>query len=260
MQDKSVILSRDGAVLALRLNRPDALNAIDAGMAKSLLAACQDIANDRSVRALLISGAGKAFMAGGDLNAMQANPQCIGKEIIDPLHQALLLLANQDAPVIASVHARVAGAGVSLMLNADFVIAAEDTRFNLAYVAIGTSCDCGASFLLPRVVGLRHALEIALLGQSLDAQEAKRLSLINSVVPAAALQKESMALAQKIANGPTLAMGKIRRLLRQSFETDYESQLNAEKKAFEECVQSADFKEGVAAFLEKRPARYQGFN
>lgn len=258
MQEKSIILSRDKAVLELRLNRPDFLNAINADMAKSLLAACQDIASDRSVRALLISGQGKAFMAGGDLNAMQANPEGIGKNIIDPLHQAMLLLAAQDAPIIASVHSRVAGAGVSLMLNADFVMAAQGTRFNLAYVNIGTSCDCGASFLLPRVVGLRHALEIALLGQSLDADDAKRLSLINHIVPAAALQAESMALAQKIANGPTFAMGQMRRLLRQSFETDYESQLNAEKKAFQACVQSADFKEGVAAFFEKRPAQYKG--
>jgi 2-(1,2-epoxy-1,2-dihydrophenyl)acetyl-CoA isomerase len=177
-----VIQRREGAVAHLRFNRPDSLNAMDAGMANAFLAACNDIAEDSSVRAVVLSGEGKGFMAGGDLAARKANPQAIAKEIIEPLHLALLKLASIDAPVIASVHGVVAGAGVSLMLNADLAVAAEGTRFNLAYINIAASCDGGASFALPRITGLRNALEIALLGETLDAAQAQRFSLVN-VVP-----------------------------------------------------------------------------
>ena len=253
-----VILRREGAVVHLRFNRPHALNAIDADMAQHFLAACNDIAEESSVRAVVLSGEGKGFMAGGDLAAMKANPQSIAKEIIDPLHLAMLKLVSVDAPVIASVHGMVAGAGVSLVLNADFVIASEGTRFNLAYVNVGTSCDGGASFALPRITGLRHALEIALLGETFDAAEALRLSIVNRVVPAPALEAETIKLAQRMADGPTVAMGHIRRLMRRSFESDFAQQLEAEKKAFEACTATHDFKEGVQAFFEKRPAQYQG--
>ena len=256
--DRPLILRREGAVAHLRFNRPQSLNAIDSAMAKALLAASDELANDLAVRAVVLSGEGKGFMAGGDLAQMQADPQAISAQIIDPLHAALRKLASIDAPVIASVHGVVAGAGVSLMLAADLAVAAEGTRFTLAYLNIGASCDGGASFALPRVVGLRKALEIALLSEPFDAAEALRLSLVNRVVPAAALEAETKKLAQRLAAGPTGAIGRMRRLMRQSSSSDYATQLDAEKEAFGACAASPDFAEGIRAFFDKRPARFEG--
>jgi 2-(1,2-epoxy-1,2-dihydrophenyl)acetyl-CoA isomerase len=253
-----LILRREGAVAHLRFNRPQMLNAIDSATAQALLAASDSLAGDPSVRAIVLSGEGKGFMAGGDLAQMQADPAAIPGRIIEPLHAALMKLASIDAPLIASVHGVVAGAGVSLMLAADLAIAAEGTRFTLAYVNIGASCDGGASFALPRIVGLRKALEIALLSESFDAAEALRLSLVSRVVPAALLEAETAKLAERLAHGPTRAIGRMRRLMRQSFQSDYAAQLDAEKEAFAACAASRDFAEGTRAFFEKRPPRFEG--
>jgi len=156
--DAPLLTGRDGAVATLRFNRPAALNAIDPPMARAFLAAVREIAADRTVRAVLLSGSGKGFMAGGDLAVLSADPQGGAAELIGPLHEALTLLDTLDAPVVAQVHGVAAGAGLSLMLQADFVLAATGTRFNLAYANIGASCDVGASWALPRRVGLRRAL------------------------------------------------------------------------------------------------------
>ncbi|WP_047472667.1 enoyl-CoA hydratase/isomerase family protein, partial [Delftia sp. ZNC0008] len=132
--------------------------------------------------------------------------------LLAPLNEAVALLGQLDAPVIAKVHGAAAGAGLSLMLQADFVYAAEGTRFNLAYINLGASCDVGASWALPRIVGLRNALEIAMLGETLDCAQAQRLSLINRVLPPAELDAAVQQLAQRLAAGPTVALGHMRRL------------------------------------------------
>lgn len=253
-----LLLSREGAVAILRFNRPQALNAIDVSMAQAFLAAVRGLAADPGVRALLLCGEGKGFMAGGDLAVLSADPQGGAAALIGPLHEALQLLATLDLPVIAQVHGVAAGAGLSLMLQADFVLAAKGTRFNLAYVNIGASCDVGASWALPRWVGLRRALEIALLGDMLDADAAERMGLINRVVEADALPAEAMALAQRLAAGPTRALGQLRRLLRGSVERDLPAQLAAEEAAFQACAATADFREGVDAFFARRKPAFQG--
>lgn len=253
-----LLLSREGAVAILRFNRPQALNAIDVSMAQAFLAAVRGLAADPGVRALLLCGEGKGFMAGGDLAVLSADPQGGAAALIGPLHEALQLLATLDLPVIAQVHGVAAGAGLSLMLQADFVLAAKGTRFNLAYVNIGASCDVGASWALPRWVGLRRALEIALLGDMLDAEAAERMGLINRVVAADALPAEALALAQRLAAGPTRALGQLRRLLRGSVERDLPAQLAAEEAAFQACAATADFREGVDAFFARRKPAFQG--
>lgn len=256
--DAPLQLTREGAVATLRLNRPAALNAIDVPMARALLAAARELAADRSARAVVLCGAGKGFVAGGDLATLQADPVQGAADLIGPLHEALTLFAAMDAPLIAQVHGVAAGAGLSLMLQADFVLAAEGTRFNLAYINIGASCDVGASWSLPRLVGLRRALEIALLGDTLSASDAERLGLVNRVVPAAELEAQVKALAQRLANGPTRALGQMRRLLRTSFDRSLPQQLDAEAAAFGQCAQTADFRAGVEAFFAKQPAQFTG--
>ncbi|MGJ7542593.1 enoyl-CoA hydratase/isomerase family protein [Variovorax sp. LT1R16] len=256
--DSPLQVGRDGGIATLRFNRPSALNAIDVPMAIAFLAAARELAADKSVRAVLMSGVGKGFMAGGDLAVLQADPVQGAADLIGPLHEALTVLAGMDAPLIAQVHGVAAGAGLSLMLQADFVLAAEGTRFNLAYVNIGASCDVGASWALPRLVGLRRALEIAMLGDMFDAAAAERMGLINRVVPAAELEAEALAFARRLAQGPTVALGRLRRLMRTSFERDLAGQLDAESAAFRECASSDDFKIGINAFFAKTKPAFTG--
>ena len=253
-----LLLERHGAIATLRFNRPGALNAIDVPMATALLAAVRTIAGDDSVRCVVLCGAGKGFMAGGDLATLRADPVQGARDLLAPLNEAVALLAQLNAPVIAQVHGVAAGAGLSLMLQADFVLAADGTRFNLAYINLGTSCDVGASWALPRLVGLRRALEIALLGDTYGAAEAERLGLVNRVMPVAELDAAVQELAQRLAGGPTLAHGHMRRLMRASFDHDLPAQLAAEAEAFVACAHTADLPQGIAAFHAKRPAAFQG--
>lgn len=254
----SLLVTRQDAIVRVQFNRPQALNALDVPMAQAFLQAVQAIAADASVRAVVLQGAGRAFIAGGDLATLHANPAQGARDLLTPLNAALQLLERMDAPVIAQVHGAAAGGGLSLMLMCDFVIAAEDTKFNFAYINLGTSCDLGGSWALPRLVGLRQALEIALLGDTLNAQEALRCGLINRVVPAPELERTTQALAQRLAQGPTKAYGHMRRLLRSSWERTLPEQLAAEAQAFDHCAHSSDMREGLQAFFDKRKPLFHG--
>lgn len=254
----SVLYWREGAVAHIRFNRPKALNAIDRATARGFLRACADIANDPAVRAVLVSGQGRAFMAGGDLAEMREDPEPVAEALISGMHGGLRLLAGLNAPVVAAVQGAVAGGGLGLILGCDLVVAAEGTRFDVAYPLIGASCDCSTSWGLPRVVGLRKAMELALLGENVDAAEALRLGLVNRVVPPAQLVAESEAMVQRLAAGPTQALGRLKRLLRASLQNDLDTHLDAEAEGFQACAATADFREGVSAFLDKRAARFTG--
>ena len=256
--DSSLLVSRDGDIVRLQFNRPEVLNALDRASAQSFAHACRDIASDHSVRAVIVSGAGRAFMAGGDLAELRADPTGAAIALIGPMHEAIVLLAEMRAPVIASLQGAVAGAGLSLALACDFAIAAEGTRFTLAYVNIGASCDLSGSWSLPRLVGLRKALEIALLGEHFDAAEALRLGLVNRVVAEAELEARTLALAQRLARGPAQSIAQLKRLMRISFEHDLRGQLDAERAAFLSCASTADFAEGVDAFIARRAPRFGG--
>ena len=253
-----LLLERNGAVATLRFNRPESLNAIDVPMANAFLTAVQTVASDPGVRAVVLCGNGRGFMAGGDLATLRADPVQGAIDILTPLNAALQLLAQMNAPVIAQVHGAAAGAGLSLVLMADYVIAAEGTRFNLAYINLGTSCDVGASWALPRIVGVRQALEIALLGEAFTADDALRQGLVNRVVPGAELDSATAALAQRLANGPTLAYGAMKRLMRASMDHTLPEQLAAEKDAFVHCAGTEDFRAGVEAFHQRQSAQFVG--
>lgn len=253
-----LLLERNGAIATLRFNRPESLNAIDVPMANAFLAAVQSIAADPGVRAVVLCGSGRGFMAGGDLATLRADPVQGAIDILTPLNAALQLLAQMNAPVIAQVHGAAAGAGLSLVLMADYVIAAEGTRFNLAYINLGTSCDVGASWALPRIVGVRQALEIALLGEAFTADDALRLGLVNRLVPGAELDSTTAALAQRLAAGPTLAYGAMKRLMRASMDHTLPEQLAAEKDAFVHCAGTEDFRAGVEAFHRRQGPQFVG--
>lgn len=253
-----VLLRREGAVAHIRFNRPQALNAMDIALGREFHAICRTLAADPDLRAVVLSGEGRAFMAGGDLPAMLANPVEGSAAIIAEIHPALEILAGLRAPVIAAVHGAVAGGGLGVALAADLVIAAEGTRFAMAYPRIGTSADCSTSWGLVRWVGMRKAMEIALLADPIDAQEALRMGLINRVVPAESLASEADALAARLAASAPIALGHLKRLVRAAGDNDLRTHLALEARLFGECAASADFAEGVGAFLGKREAKFQG--
>jgi len=254
----SVLHWREGGIAQIRFNRPQALNAIDTVMATGFLKACQDIAADSEVRAVWISAQGRAFMAGGDLAAMLSDPVTVAKELIDGMHGGLRLLAELDAPVIASVQGAVAGGGLGLVLSCDIVLAAEGTRFGVAYPLVGASCDCSTSWSLPRLVGLHKAMEMVILGDTIGAEEALSLGLCNRVYPPADLEAQARKLVERIAHGPTVAYGHLRRLIRASLHSSLDTHLDAEAHGFRACAATADFKEGLSAFLDKRAAQFKG--
>ena len=253
-----VQVRRDGAVAHIRFNRPEVLNAADSGLASAFRQACSDATGDPSVRVIVLGGEGRAFMAGGDIAQFRDDAASVPRTLIDPLHEAVTMLARSPAIVIASLHGAVAGAGMSLALGCDLAIAAEGTRFNLAYAKLGASCDLGGSWHLPRLVGLRRALDIALLCEPIDAAQALQWGLVNRVVPAGALHAETDALAGRLASGAPLAQGRIKQLMRDASSRSLAEQLGVERAAFADCIASADFAEGVAAFLARRPAAYTG--
>ncbi len=238
----------------IRFNRPQALNALNVALAQEFVEACRAVAADSAVRVVVLSGNGKAFMAGGDLQTMRAQPVEAVNALIPPVHEAVRLLAEMPKPVLASVHGAAAGAGMSLVLVADLALAAANTRFNFAYSEIGTSCDGGMSWSLPRLVGLRKAMEIALLSETIDAAEALRLSLVNRVVDADRLVEETQALALRLAQREPHALAHLKRLLRASSQQDLPAQLDAEYAAFLDCARRPEFATAIDGFFARRAA------
>lgn len=254
-----VLLAIEGAVAVITLNRPQVLNAIDAATARAFGEAVAGIAADPAVRCVLLRGEGRAFCAGGDVSRfVDGDPFGAVEAIIDPLHAALKQLDSLSVPTVAAVQGAAAGAGFSLALACDLALAADDAVFTLAYARIGASPDGSATYRLPRLVGPRKALELAMLAEPVRAPEALALGLVNRVVPAAVLQDEALALATRLAAGPTGAYGRIKDLIGHSLDNALPAQLDREREAFLTGVATVDFKEGASAFLAKRPARFEG--
>jgi 2-(1,2-epoxy-1,2-dihydrophenyl)acetyl-CoA isomerase len=261
MEFKSLLFDVQSNVAHITLNRPDAANSINEEMGKDLMHAALHCDEDPEIRAVLISGAGKIFSGGGDLKAFLAQGDQLSyhiKEITTYLHAAMSRLTRMDAPVVAAVHGAVAGAGMSIAIACDIVVAAETTRFTVAYTRAGLVPDGSSTYFLPRIVGLKRALELTLTNRIFSAQEALQWGLVTRVVPDNELLAQAKAIALQLASGPTRAYGVSKRLLHSGWAETLETQMENESQAIANSARTADAREGILAFLEKRPAKYKG--
>lgn len=257
--ESPLLLKIEQAVAVVTLNRPHVLNAIDEEMAQALLKAIERIAEDGTARALLLHGEGRAFCAGGDVaRFLDGDPTKAVAAILNPFHDGLKALAELGIPTIAAIQGAVAGGGLSLALACDFCIASEDAILSTAYARIGASPDGSLTYVLPRIVGPRKALELISLAQPIRADAAVRLGLVTRVVAPDALQAEAATFARKMSEGPTAAYARIRALIDDSLAQDLPTQLDRERDALLAGTRTEDFVEGVRAFLSKRPARFEG--
>ncbi len=253
-----VLEARHGAVLTLTLNRPQVLNAITDDLLDVLATSLRAAADDASVRAVVVTGAGRAFCSGQDLKAAAADGDLdIGMHLREHYVPAIRAMRELEKPVVAAVNGPAAGAGFSLALAADFRVAARSATFVQAFVRIGLIPDAGSTYFLPRIVGPARAAELAMLGDAVDAQRALEIGLVNAVVADAELPAAAAELAARLAAAP-YSIGLIKRALNLSPGNDLAAQFQVEERLQSDAARSSDFVEGVTAFLEKRPARFSG--
>jgi 2-(1,2-epoxy-1,2-dihydrophenyl)acetyl-CoA isomerase len=265
MSEPVVLVAREGGVATLTLNRPQALNALNRDLTLELREAVFSLENDESVRCVVLRG-GDHFMAGGDLKWFQelikdGEPGALRVQFeafIHEVHPVIVSLRRMPKPVLASVRGAAAGFGLSLLMACDLAIAADSAYFTLAYSSIGVTPDGGSTFALPRIVGQKKAMEIALLGDRFDAPTAERLGIVNRVVPAASLEAETTRIANRLAAGPTTVYARTKALLNGSLNASLESQLQREAEAFARSASEPDFQEGLAAFIGKRKPAFKG--
>ena len=262
MQFKHVTLDIDGAVAILKLDHQEVMNAVSMDMLGGLAEALDTIEDRRDeVRCLVLTGAGRAFCTGANLqgrNNQTPGKSNAGQSLEVGFHPFLRRLRNLHCPIVTAVNGPAAGAGMSFALMGDMILCARSAYFLQAFRRIGLVPDCGSTWLLPRMVGKARSVELSLMGERLPAEKALEWGLVNRVYDDAALMGEAMKLAHELANGPTVALSLIRRLYWESENNSFEEQLDLEQQFQRVAGRSEDFKEGVGAFLEKRPAKFKG--
>lgn len=248
-------------VATIGLNRPDAANAINLALARDLMHASIRCDEDPGVRAVLLTGSGRFFCAGGDLKSFVAQGETMPghlKEVTTYLHAAVSRLARADAPLIGAVNGVAAGAGMSLVCACDIALAAESASFTMAYTRVGLTPDGSSTYYLSRAVGLKKALELTLTNRLLNAADAEAIGLVSRVVPDGGLATESRELTAQLAQGPTRSFGLTKQLFREGWSGTLETQMELETRAIADAARTADAREGIAAFIEKREARFEG--
>ena len=257
-----VLVAKQDGIATLVMNRSDRLNALNTELAVAVNEALGRLAEDSNVNVVVITGAGRAFCAGGDLGSLGKSREAGTIQEVEPLLRAgmqmVLKMRTMPQPVIAAVNGVAAGAGMNIALAADIRIAAEEAKIAFIFVKVGLAgTDMGATYLLPRVIGLAKATELLMTGDFIEAQEAERIGLYNRVVPRAQLETITQEFAEKLARGPSLGLAKTKEMLNREMHMGFDSALEAEAVAQALCMQTADFKEAHAAFLEKREAKFK---
>jgi 2-(1,2-epoxy-1,2-dihydrophenyl)acetyl-CoA isomerase len=263
MQFKHCTLEIDGPVAVLRMDHQEVMNAVSMDMLGGLTEALDEIeAREAEVRCVVLTGAGRAFCTGANLqgrnNQQKPGRSNAGAALETAFHPFLRRIRNLRCPLVTAVNGPAAGAGMSFALMGDMIVCARSAYFLQAFRRIGLVPDCGSTWLLPRLVGKSRAIELSLMGERLPAEKALEWGLVNRLHDDAVLMEEAMKLARELANGPTVALSLIRKLYWDSGENSFEDQLNLEYQSQRIAGSSEDFREGVTAFLEKRPAKFAG--
>lgn len=261
MSEECLLVARDGAVVTFTLNRPRSRNALNGALIEALITGLRSAAEDRAVRAVVLTGAGGAFCAGADLRTgFVEDPDLLdhldGK--LDQYHAMIRAITGAPKPVIAAVDGAAVGFGCDLALACDLRITSSDAYFQEKFVNIGLIPDGGGTFWLPRLIGLGRALEAIMLGDPIPAARALEIGLANRVVPAAELGAEAQRIAQRLAKGPPLALATMKRAAREGLGGTLETALAAEKEGQIRCLRSSDCMEGIAAWTQKREPEFQG--
>jgi len=246
-------------IATITFNRPGVFNALDLDTAAAFEEAVARLRKLPGLRCVCITGAGKAFMAGGDISAFAADPDNADRtleRLLNHMHPAILSLRGLDAPVVAAVTGAAAGAGLSLVLAADYVLASAESKFVLAYDKLGVAPDCSGSWFLPRKVGRRMAFEMMLMGPTLSADEALDAGIVNSVCPGAEFAVNLRAILQRIAGGPTRAFGMFKSLM--DADLPLAAHLELERELFVKATRTADFRSAVKGFMEKKRPGFEG--
>jgi 2-(1,2-epoxy-1,2-dihydrophenyl)acetyl-CoA isomerase len=261
MPYQHLTLERANHIGTLTLNRPDAYNSLNMVLGRELFSASLELDEDPDVRCIVITGSGRAFCAGGDVKDFVDNLGRIGahiKELTTYLHGAVSRLCRSDKPVIVAVNGIAAGGGFSFALCGDLVVAAESAKFTMAYSKIAATPDGSSSYFLPRLIGLRRAMELYFTNRVLTAREALDWGLVTKVVPDGELKSAVAALAGELAQGPTKAFGSAKRLLHQSTWESLETQMELEAQGIAACGHTEDFRAGVTAFADKKAPTFRG--
>ncbi len=245
----------------ITFNRPQAMNTLNPEFVDDFLQVLQQVQADEHVRAILLCGAGKTFMAGGDISYFHANldtlPDTVGA-VMDKVNACVTLLQNLKQPILAKLHGSVAGIGISFMAACDLAIAAESTKFTLAYSNIGITPDGGAAYLLPRLIGTRRAMQLALLPEVFAAAQARDMGLINFIAPDNELDAQTQQLLDKLAAGPTQVYARSKALINKTWGRSLATHLQAEREMFVASTADEDFRRGVTAFVNKKKPVFGG--
>jgi 2-(1,2-epoxy-1,2-dihydrophenyl)acetyl-CoA isomerase len=256
-----VLVSMDRSTLRVTLNRPDKLNAFNAGMHRGLAAAMARAESDPGVRCVLVTGAGRGFCAGADLTGRDLKaegPIDLGETLEASYNPLIRRMRALEKPIVCAVNGVAAGAGANFALACDLVLAARSASFIQAFVKIGLVPDCGGTWFLPRLAGMQRAMALAMTGERLSAEDAERWGIVWRVVDDDKLLPEAAAVAASLADGPTHSLGLIKRAMYASADNTLSAQLDLERDLQREIGKGGDYREGVAAFLEKRKPDFKG--
>ena len=262
MEFENIIFQKRGSVAEIRLNRPKSFNAMSLGLLNDLLSALEACSDDGDIRAVILTGEGRAFCSGGDLaafkDAVDTNPAAPIRELVTVLNRVILAVRNMPKPVIAAINGAVGGAGMSLAAACDLRICAASAKFRQAYTGVGLVPDGAWSLLVPLLIGFNKAQELIFLNEAFDAGNALRWGLVHQVVDDGDLEKASLALAERLAQGPTKAFALAKANLNSAMMGILERQLELERAGIVNAASTADYKGGVKAFFEKRPPTFAG--
>jgi 2-(1,2-epoxy-1,2-dihydrophenyl)acetyl-CoA isomerase len=260
MESKRVVLEEREGVALIKLNMPDRLNSLSLGLTESLLKTLQRVGSSRDFSAVVLTGCGKGFCAGGDLKEFsgQGDKGEYLRDLIWILHDCVVSIRRMPKPVVAAVNGVASGAGMSLVLACDLAVADENALLNMAYIRLGGSPDGGGSLFLARTLGLKRASDLIFTGRMVNAREALNMGLVNRIAPAGEALETALGMAEELSKGPSLAFAASKELINAALFPDLECHLERERRAFVGLGDTRDFEEGIRAFLDKRRPAFKG--